>query len=165
VKKRIESLFLEHYGKLCRIANKILYSESASEDVVMKVFLNLLEKPHLLNDISTGEEKGYLIKAVKNEAINERKRCAKNISLEESFMTDSQIHSFETATIEQLWIENIFEMVRKHNAKYYMICHLKYNFKLNYQEISNILDIKPECAKSLSYRARQYIVSILKNNN
>ena len=67
----LEALFREHYGPLCRFANRYLHDRAAAEDLVQDVFTSLWAG-RLRLDVR-GSLRSYLFAAVRNRALNLRK--------------------------------------------------------------------------------------------
>jgi RNA polymerase sigma-70 factor (ECF subfamily) len=67
----LETLFHEHYGALCRFANRYLHDRAAAEDLVQDVFTSIWAG-RLRLDVR-GSLRAYLFAAVRNRALNLRK--------------------------------------------------------------------------------------------
>ncbi len=67
----LEALFREHYGPLCRFANRYLHDRAAAEDLVQDVFASIWAG-RLRLDVR-GSLRSYLFAAVRNRALNLRK--------------------------------------------------------------------------------------------
>ena len=67
----LEALFREHYGALCRFANRYLHDRAAAEDLVQDVFTSIWSG-RLRLDVR-GNLRSYLFAAVRNRALNLRK--------------------------------------------------------------------------------------------
>lgn len=70
-KTDIEQLFRKHYGQMYRLANILLHDENVSRDIVHDVFASLLEGMP-----ATPVTGSYLLKAVRNRALNHIRNCA-----------------------------------------------------------------------------------------
>ena len=67
----LEVLFREHYGSLCRFADRYLHERAAAEDLVQDVFTSIWAG-RLRLDVK-GSLRAYLFAAVRNRALNLRK--------------------------------------------------------------------------------------------
>jgi RNA polymerase sigma-70 factor (ECF subfamily) len=67
----LEALFREHYGPLCRFANRYLHDRAAAEDLVQDVFTSIWAGRLRLE--VRGSLRSYLFAAVRNRALNLRK--------------------------------------------------------------------------------------------
>jgi RNA polymerase sigma-70 factor (ECF subfamily) len=67
----LEALFREHYGPLCRFADRYLHDRAAAEDLVQDVFTSIWAG-RLRLDVK-GSLRAYLFAAVRNRALNLRK--------------------------------------------------------------------------------------------
>jgi RNA polymerase sigma-70 factor (ECF subfamily) len=67
----LEALFREHYGPLCRFANRYLHDRASAEDLVQDVFTSIWAARLRLE--VRGSLRSYLFAAVRNRALNLRK--------------------------------------------------------------------------------------------
>lgn len=67
-------VFHSHYDRLCRFAQRYTASDAAAEDIVQDVFLDLWR--HRERWLVRGSVRAYLYAAVRNRALNVRKRDA-----------------------------------------------------------------------------------------
>ena len=65
--KEIETLFLQHYAAMYRLARTILYDADESKDVVSDVFVRLL---HNNPSVQVEKMEGYLMMAVRNRCLD-----------------------------------------------------------------------------------------------
>lgn len=73
--ERFEALFREHYEGLGRYAFSFVKDQTASEDIVQKLFVNIWEKR---KELQIHEIKSYLYRSVYNFSMNEIKRMKRN---------------------------------------------------------------------------------------
>ncbi len=64
-KKKIEKLFMAHYGKMFRLARMILHDEEEARDTVYDVFESLFNV-----DIAEATARAYLLRCVRNSCID-----------------------------------------------------------------------------------------------
>ena len=66
-KKKLETLFRQHYRQMYRLATILLHDDAESKDVVHDIFAKLLNDPHDLRE-ETAET--YLLTSVRNRCLN-----------------------------------------------------------------------------------------------
>ena len=66
-KKRLESLFRQHYRQMYRLATLLLHDDAESKDVVHDIFARLLDDSHQIKE-ETAE--AYLLTCVRNRCLN-----------------------------------------------------------------------------------------------
>ncbi len=81
--KALDDLFNEVGGLLNVVARKYLSDKSLSEDIVSKVFVKLVRTSQSFDKEKNGLN--WLIKSVKNEALNENVKTGRLITVDENF--------------------------------------------------------------------------------
>jgi len=66
-KKRLETLFRQHYGDMFRLAITLLHDEAESKDVVHDIFARLIDEQ---SDIREKTARNYLLTSVRNRCLN-----------------------------------------------------------------------------------------------
>ncbi len=66
-KKKLETLFRQHYRQMYRLATILLHDDAESKDVVHDVFARLLDDP---KDLKEETAESYLLTSVRNRCLN-----------------------------------------------------------------------------------------------
>ena len=107
-KTTLEQLFRQHYRTMFRLAITLLHDKAESKDVVSEVFARLMD-----THPPVGEEKGYLLAAVRNRCLNVirnrsiRERIQRLYLLEQEVETKSAERLCEEARVLQRGIERL----------------------------------------------------------
>lgn len=79
-KRKVESLYKEHYQRMHRLAMSLLVDDAESQDTVSEIFTRLLAADM---SIGEGDEARYLARCVRNECLNK----LRNKGVRERFAT------------------------------------------------------------------------------
>lgn len=141
-------MMIDKYSNMIyRLALVRTKTKENSEDVYQEVFLRLARKmPEFKNE---EHEKAWLIKVTIN--------CSKNILNSKFFKNTTELN--EEIVFETKERNDIYYAVQKLPLKYRTIIHLYYYEGYKISEISKIMKLKENTAKSQLARARE----ILKN--
>jgi RNA polymerase sigma-70 factor (ECF subfamily) len=146
---------------LFRVAYHIANSEEAAEDLCQEAFFRLYEKKMLFPNAE--EAKYWLIRVVKNAALNYAKRKERERrAYQRAFREFSQ--NQETGEAELLKKETqveIREALKKLPPKLRMALVLKEYGELNYKEIGRVLGISEGNVKVRIFRARERLLGLL----
>ena len=141
-----EILFRQHYGALATFALRYLRERSIAEELVQDLFGDLWARRATWTP-RAGSERAYLLAAVRNRALNQRKRQA----LERDWERDEAVadvrelhphpiqsdHLLETAELQQqvnAALESLPERCR-------LVMHLRWREQLSYAEIAEVMGI------------------------
>jgi RNA polymerase sigma-70 factor (ECF subfamily) len=138
-----EKLFCEYYYDLCSFAHQFTSSNERAKDIVQEVFVkvwNRREKWNIHRSV-----KAYLLKAVRNSAINHinkrghRSEVRKNFSREMLQNIEPSVDlgfDRKDELIDQIW-EAVVAMPKR-RRRVFILYH---RHGLSYEEISEVLDI------------------------
>jgi RNA polymerase sigma-70 factor, ECF subfamily len=141
-----EALFREHYPSLATFALRYLRDRSVAEELVQDLFADLWARRATWTP-RAGSERAYLLAAVRNRALNLRKRQA----LERDWERDEAVadvrelhprpvqsdHLLETAELQQqinAALESLPERCR-------LVMHLRWREQLSYAEVAEVMGI------------------------
>lgn len=141
-----EALFREHYASLATFALRYLRDRSNAEELVQDLFADLWARRATWSP-RPGSERAYLLAAVRNRALNLRKRQA----LERDWERDEAVpdvrelhprpaqsdHLLETAELQQqvnAALESLPERCR-------LVMHLRWRERLSYAAIAEVMGI------------------------
>jgi RNA polymerase sigma-70 factor (ECF subfamily) len=146
---------------LYRVAYRIANSEEAAEDLCQDAFFRLHEKKMVFP--TPEEAKYWLIRVVKNAALNYAKRKDRERkAYQRAFREDTR----QEETGEGLYIRKeiqgeIQEALKKLPENLQMVLILKEYGELNYKEIGRILGISEGNVKVRVFRARERLAGLL----
>ncbi|MDR2481093.1 MAG: RNA polymerase sigma factor [Spirochaetaceae bacterium] len=148
-----------------RIAWRIAGSEEAAEDLCQEAFFRLYEKN--MSFPNQDEAKFWLIRVVKNAALNYAKRKQREIKIyQKAFREDSREQiSGEGEFINKESILEVREALQKLPARLREVLELKEWGELNYKEIGRVLGISESNVKVRVFRARGKLQEILSRKN
>jgi RNA polymerase sigma-70 factor (ECF subfamily) len=146
---------------LFRVAYRIASSEEAAEDLCQEAFFRLHEKNMVFP--SPDEAKYWLIRVVKNAALNSAKRKGRERkAYQRAFREDTRT----TETGEQVLLkketrEEVLEALEKLPENLRVVLILKEYGELNYKEIGRSLGISEGNVKVRVFRARERLAGLL----
>jgi RNA polymerase sigma-70 factor (ECF subfamily) len=146
---------------LVRVAYRIAGTEEAAEDIVHEAFIRLIEKriPFATQD----DAKYWLIRVVKNGALNYAKRKGREARAYEKWWRGEQRVETEAVDAEVLKTESKEEMRHlldglPENLRSVLV--LKEYGGMNYKEIGKVLGITEGNVKVRAFRAREALLSL-----
>ena len=143
-------LFRRHYSDLFKYGSKICTDIEILEDCIQELFIELWQSKNAPPSISV---KAYLLKAIKYKllkALHKRSNIRlqadmpENMLFEishETFIIDKQEHAEKTA--------RVINALEQLSARQKEIIYLKFYQNLNYEEVSDIMNINYQVARNL----------------
>jgi RNA polymerase sigma-70 factor, ECF subfamily len=144
--RTFEAIFRTHYGSLCAFALRYARDHALAEELVQDLFADLWMR-RAAWAARAGSERAYLLAAVRNRALNLRKRQAVERDWEESESAPEvrELHPrparadqlLETAELEhrvRAALESLPERCR-------LVMHLRWREQLSYAEIAEVMGI------------------------
>jgi RNA polymerase sigma-70 factor (ECF subfamily) len=150
---------------LFRVAFRIANSEEAAEDLCQEAFFRLYEKK--MSFPNPEEAKYWLIRVVKNAALNYAKRKDRE---RKAYQRAFREETRQEETGEGLFIRKetrteIQEALKKLPGHLQMVLLLKEYGEMNYKEIGRVLGISEGNVKVRVFRARERLVKLLAAEN
>jgi RNA polymerase sigma-70 factor (ECF subfamily) len=161
VGREFRALYEGVFPILFRVAYRIAHSEEAAEDLCQEAFFRLHEKNMVFPNPE--EAKYWLIRVVKNAALNYAKRKERERrAYQKAFREDHRAED----TGEQVLIKGetrgeVQEALKKLPENLRMVLILKEYGELNYKEIGRILGISEGNVKVRVFRARERMAGLL----
>jgi RNA polymerase sigma-70 factor, ECF subfamily len=144
--RAFEGVFREHYGPLCAFAVRYTQDAALAEELVQDLFADLWARRATWAP-RTGAERAYLLAAIRNRALNLRKRQAVERDWEagEAVAEVRELHpnparadhGLEVAELEQqvhAALESLPERCR-------LVMHLRWREQLSYTQVAEIMGI------------------------
>jgi len=149
---------------LFRVAWNIAGSAEAAEDLCQEAFSRLFERE--IGFPNLDEAKFWLIRVVKNAALNFAKRKQRELKVyERAFREDyREVQSVETELVRKEAKEEIKEALGKLPVKLREVLMFAEYTDLNYKEIGRILGISENNVKVRVFRARERLQLILRED-
>ncbi|MDR0411634.1 MAG: RNA polymerase sigma factor [Treponema sp.] len=146
---------------LYRVAFRIANNEEVAEDLCQDAFSRLFEKN--MNFPSVDDAKYWLIRVVKNAALNYVKRKEREKkAYQKAFREDMRImETGETEVIKKETKADVQEALKKLPENLRMVLILKEYAEMNYKEIGRTLGISEGNVKVRVFRARERLSSLL----
>ena len=146
---------------LFRVAYRIANSEEAAEDLCQEAFFRLYEKNMVFPNPE--EAKYWLIRVVKNAALNYAKRKDRERkAYQKAFREDTRVvDTGEHILIKRQTRKEIQEALEKLPENLRIVLILKEYGELNYKEIGRALGISEGNVKVRVFRARERLAGLL----
>ena len=146
---------------LFRVAYRITSNEEAAEDLCQEAFFRLHEKNMVFP--SPDEAKYWLIRVVKNAALNYAKRKVRELkAYQRAFREDTRIaETGENVLLKKETREEVREALAKLPENLRIVLILKEYGELNYKEIGRALGISEGNVKVRVFRARERLSGLL----
>jgi RNA polymerase sigma-70 factor (ECF subfamily) len=159
--KEFRGLYDTVFPILFRVACRITRSEEAAEDLCQEAFFRLYEKNMVFPNAE--EAKYWLIRVVKNAALNyakrkDRERKAYQKAFREERRTEE---TGEQALVRGETLGEIQKALETLPENLRMVLILKEYSELNYKEIGRILGISEGNVKVRVFRARERLAGLL----
>jgi RNA polymerase sigma-70 factor (ECF subfamily) len=159
--KEFRSIYNSAFPILFRVAYRIANSEEAAEDLCQDAFFRLYEKNMVFPNPE--EAKYWLIRVVKNAALNYAKRKERERkAYQRAFREDvRQEETGEGRLLKQETKVEIQEALTKLPENLRVVLILKEYAEMNYKEIGRILGISEGNVKVRVFRARERLAVLL----
>jgi RNA polymerase sigma-70 factor (ECF subfamily) len=146
---------------LFRVSYRITNSEDAAEDLCQDAFFRLYEKNMVFP--SPDEAKYWLIRVVKNAALNYAKRKERERkAYQKAFREDTRVEDTgEGILLKKENKEEVKEALEKLPENLRIVLILKEYAELNYKEIGRALGISEGNVKIRVFRARERLAKLL----
>jgi RNA polymerase sigma-70 factor (ECF subfamily) len=146
---------------LFRVSYRITSSEEAAEDLCQEAFFRLYEKNMVFPN--PDEAKYWLIRVVKNAALNYAKRKVRERkAYQRAFREETRVEETgENALIKKESREEVREALEKLPENLRIVIILKEYGELNYKEIGRSLGISEGNVKVRVFRARERLAALL----
>ena len=146
---------------LHKIAYRITGSAEAAEDIVHDSFMRFVEREIPFN--TPDDAKFWLIRVVKNSALNAAKRKLREIKAYERFLKESRSYteSAESSTLKSETVSEIKNYLEMLPEKFRSVLMLKEYGDLSYREIGKVLGITEGNVKIRVFRAREALLSVM----
>ena len=155
-------LYETAFPVLFRVAYRITNCEDAAEDLCQEAFFRLHEKNMVFP--SPDEAKYWLIRVVKNAALNYAKRKVRERkAYQKAFREDTRtVETGEDFLLKKETRKEVREALQKLPENLKMVLILKEYGELNYKEIGRSLGISEGNVKVRVFRARERLTVLLK---
>ena len=160
-----QKLYETVFPILFRVANRIVNSEEAAEDLCQETFFRLYEKMMVFPNPE--EAKYWLIRVVKNAALNYAKRKTRERkAYQKAFREDSRVQETgENVLLKKETREEVLKALEQLPENLRIVLILKEYGELNYKEIGRALGISEGNVKVRVFRARERLAGILTEDN
>jgi RNA polymerase sigma factor (sigma-70 family) len=156
-----QRLYDSSFQVMLRVAYRITNNWEAAEDICQDSFFRLYERNMVFPN---GEEAKYwLIRVIKNAALNYAKRKAKErVAYQRAFReSHRQEETGEGALVKKETSEEVKSALEKLPDNLRVVLILKEYVDLNYREIGKVLGISEGNVKVRVFRARERLASLL----
>jgi RNA polymerase sigma-70 factor (ECF subfamily) len=144
-----------------KVAYRIAHSEEAAEELCQEAFFKLYEKH--MSFPNTVEAKYWLIRVVKNTALNYIKRKERERKAYQKFFRETfrQEENGETNLVKKETMSEIQEALNKLPEHLRIVMVLKEYAEMNYKEIGRMIGISEGNVKVRVFRARKRLAVLL----
>jgi len=159
--REFRQLYETVFPILFRVSYRITCSEEAAEDLCQEAFFRLHEKNMVFP--SPDEAKYWLIRVVKNAALNYAKRkLRERKAYQRAFREDTRaVETGENILLKKETREEVKEALDKLPENLRVVLILKEYGELNYKEIGRSLGISEGNVKVRVFRAREKLSGLL----
>lgn len=159
--REFKRLYDSTFPVLFRVAFRIASSSEAAEDLCQESFFKLYEKNMVFPNPE--EAKYWLIRVVKNAALNYAKRKDRERkAYQRAFREDDRREETgEGLLVKKETSEEIQEALKKLPDNLRMVLVLKEYAEMNYKEIGRVLGISEGNVKVRVFRARERLANLL----
>ena len=157
---KFELIYSTYKKQMYYTANNILKDSHLAEDAVHNAFLSIINNLEKIEDINSHKTKGLIVIIVKNVSIDIYRKNKKERD-NTIFIDDlDDINGYDE--INKNDIGDLEIAISKLPENYKQVFLLKFSHELTDNEISEILDIKPDNVRKRISRGREKLKNILK---
>ncbi len=161
VSDNLEKLLDIYADRIIGFINSFVKDLNSSEDIMMDVFLQLLESRPLFEH--ENQLKAWLFKVAKNKAFNHLKKNKHLVKLSEGMLIESQ--EFEQKFYHDNLSKVLKDAMEKLKPKYREVLHLSCFEEMSNDEIAKVLEVDERQVRNLKHRAKQKLNEVLKEKN
>ena len=159
---KFELIYNTYKKQMYYTANNILKDSHLAEDAVHNAFLRIINNLEKIEDINSYKTKGLIVIIVKNVSIDIYRKNKKERD-NTIFIDDlDDINGYDEINKNDLGDLEI--AISKLPENYKQVFLLKFSHELTDNEISEILDIKPDNVRKRISRGREKLKNIFKEN-
>ncbi|WP_124100929.1 sigma-70 family RNA polymerase sigma factor [Ruminococcus sp. Marseille-P6503] len=155
-KKAFESFYEENCGKMFAVAYNICRNSSLSEDAVADAFLGIARTFSTFSKLNEEDKIPYLIRAVKNSALNVAKRessSSQHTSLEMIIPDDEPFVDF----FEQADFNELVNAIKALDERYKTALTYKVYYNMSIDEIAAVMCVSKRTVSYYLKKAREEI--------
>ena len=157
---KFELIYSTYNKQMYYTENNILNDSHLAEDAVQNAFLRIINNLEKIEDINSHKTKGLIVIIVKNVSIDIYRKNKKERD-NTIFIDDlDDINGYDE--INKNDIGDLEIAISKLPENYKQVFLLKFSHELTDNEISEILDIKPDNVRKRISRGREKLKNILK---
>ena len=160
---KLQAIYELYKKRMLYTAGRILGEHFESEDAVHNAFIAIARNIHKLGDADSTETASYVLKAVKNTALNQlrsKKRRDSMLLIEDCIFVESEDAIWESLCNEEN-CENIKRCILSLEERYCDVLSLRYLNELSIREIAVRLDRKPSTVKQQIRRGKKLLITAL----
>lgn len=166
-KEALSSVYFQYFSSLFQYGVRLKNDEDFVKDCIQDLFIQLFRAGKNLG--LTDHIQSYLFKALKNKLykeLNRQKRMEKEqekmyqLAFHASFVPEEEeaLLSGDTRQYQELLVA-----LKNLNSRQREVIYLRYESEMSYEQIADVMQIKPESARKLMFRAIQSLRQVLDN--
>lgn len=163
--QKMEELYTFYEQKVYYTAFSILNNRQQAEDAVQETFISLYQNIHRIYSLDETETKRYILRIVKNKAIDSYRQNKRQILSIEDYQKElintSSIEEHEHAVLSEAQIDTLLTTL---TPSYQQIFKYKVFYNLNYQEIAGLMNLTEANVRKQFERARKRILNLVGGN-
>lgn len=163
--QKMEELYTFYEQKVYYTAFSILNNRQQAEDTVQETFISLYQNIHRIYSLDETETKRYILRIVKNKAIDSYRQNKRQILSIEDYQKElintSSIEEPEQTVLSEAQIDTLLTTL---TPSYQQIFKYKVFYNLNYQEIAGLMNLTEANVRKQFERARKRILNLVGGN-
>lgn len=163
--QKMEELYTFYEQKVYYTAFSILNNRQQAEDAVQETFISLYQNIHRIYSLDETETKRYILRIVKNKAIDSYRQNKRQILSIEDYQKElintSSIEEPEHTVLSEAQIDTLLTTL---TPSYQQIFKYKVFYNLNYQEIAGLMNLTEANVRKQFERARKRILNLVGGN-
>lgn len=159
-KRSFEETYVNYKNLMYKAAYSILRDSNLAEDAVHQTFLNVIEMPNFLSDISPDKTKNYMICAVKNVSKNMYMKRKKEFNNYEDDIALGNIpngYNLEDVVDSEIDVRYVIEKIDGLSESLKSVMFLKFLHGLEDKETAKLLNISAAAVRKRVQRARKIL--------
>ena len=163
MKSTLEVLYDLYEQKMYRLAYSVVQNVQQAEDITHDCFVKMADHVEGINDVYSARTKSWILKIVKNEAIDCYRKNQRNSKMLEAVHGKYRISEYDNVDkrmqnlMDEEYVQVILEQVPN---SYREVLQLKYFDELSTGEIASKLGISESGVGKRLIRAKKYILEL-----
>ncbi len=160
--KRYRALVGQHKDQVFSLAKYMLSDASEAEDVAQEAFIKLWQQ---LERVRTDKSEAWLMKVTRNACLDRLRARKAQVGLEDESLHVNEREEPENILVQKGLQKRLMDCIQRLKEPWRSLLVLRDIHEHSYENVAEIMDLKPAQVKVYLHRARQALSEAFKQEN